>query len=122
MRPLPALARRTSIFYSIRQGRIHDDSTLPHRPTAFRTNHAEPPRRAHLHPSTPVSIIDAGGAEKTSHPNKKVIFVWSNACWRAVEISAIHVDNGPSGRAVRAFEGATGMREPRRSSDSLIAA
>ncbi|WP_348527954.1 hypothetical protein, partial [Mesorhizobium sp.] len=25
----PGFARRTSIFYSIRQGRIHDDSTIP---------------------------------------------------------------------------------------------
>ncbi|HEX3379042.1 MAG TPA: hypothetical protein VHU21_04455 [Paraburkholderia sp.] len=70
-------------------------------------------------PAHLVSIIDAGGAEKTSHPNKKVIFMWSNACWRAVEISAIHVDNGPFGRAAPASRGATGVREPCRSSDSL---
>ncbi|MBC8737992.1 hypothetical protein F6X40_14440 [Paraburkholderia sp. UCT31] len=61
-------------------------------------------------PAHLVSIIDAGGAEKTSHPNKKVIFVWSSACWRVVEISLIHVDNGPSSRAAPALQGATGAR------------
>jgi hypothetical protein len=70
-------------------------------------------------PAHLVSIIDAAGAEKTSRPNKKVIFVWSSTCWGVVEISLIHVDNGPSGRAAPAFQGATGVREPRRSSDSL---
>ncbi|MGF6609791.1 hypothetical protein OKW45_004713 [Paraburkholderia sp. WSM4175] len=70
-------------------------------------------------PAHLVSIIDAGGAEKTSHPNKKVIFVWSSACWRVVEISPIHVDNGPSSRAAPALQGARGAREPSRSSDSL---
>jgi hypothetical protein len=70
-------------------------------------------------PAHLVSIIDAGGAEKTSHPNKKVIFMWSGAYWRAVELSGVHVDNGPSGRAAAASRGATGVREPRRSSDSL---
>ena len=96
MRPLPAsrAARRSFIAYDkagftvIRRLR---------RPTASRTNHAEPPRRALSLPSTSVSIIDARGAEKTSHTNKKVIFVLASASCRYVEISPIHVDNGPSG-------------------------
>jgi len=63
-------------------------------------------------PAHLVSIIDAGGAEKTSSPNKKVIFVCAGACRRYVEISRIHADNGPSGRAVPAQSGATRVREP----------
>ncbi|WP_233829861.1 hypothetical protein [Paraburkholderia sp. ZP32-5] len=59
-----------------------------------------------------VSIIDARGAEKTSSPNKKVIFVCAGTCWRYVEISRIHVDNGPSGRAAPASRDATRVREP----------
>jgi hypothetical protein len=72
----------------------------PRRLTASRTNHAEPPRRALSHPSTSVSMIDARAAEKTSRTNKKVIFVWANASCRYIEISRVHVDNGPSGRTV----------------------
>jgi hypothetical protein len=96
MRQLPAsrAARRSFIAYDkagftmIRR---------PRRLTASRTNHAEPPRRALSHPSTSVSIIDARAAEKTSNTNKKVIFMWASASCPYVEISRIHVDNGPSG-------------------------
>jgi hypothetical protein len=72
----------------------------PRRLTASRTNHAEPPRRVLSHPSTSVSIIDARAAEKTPSANKKVIFMWASASCPSVEISRIHVDNGPSGYAL----------------------
>jgi hypothetical protein len=73
--------------------------------TAFRTNHAEPPRRALSLPNTSVSIIDARAAEKTPRTNKKVIFVWASASSRYIEISRIHVDNGPSGWTASRFLG-----------------
>jgi hypothetical protein len=71
--------------------------------TASRTNHAEPPRRALSHPNTSVSIIDARAAEKTPRTNKKVIFVWASASSGYIEISRIHVDNGPSGCTAPCF-------------------
>jgi hypothetical protein len=73
--------------------------------TASRTNHAEPPRRALSLPHTCVSIIDARAAEKTSRTNKKVIFVCAGASSGSVEISAIHVDNGPSGCTAAVLSG-----------------
>ncbi|CAH2805600.1 MAG: hypothetical protein CPDRYMAC_6055 [uncultured Paraburkholderia sp.] len=89
-------ARRTSIFYGIRQGRIHGDSTtlppspLPHESCRTASLRAFASQHIYFH-------YRRSRRQKTFQTSKKVIFVWANASTRSFEISLIHVDNGPSG-------------------------